>query len=356
VDKRAIVAKTNVTVSPRATAIVDRGERIAGSGDLYVAIAGRRGEVVTRLDRSGKAVRGWPILLADVDGCDQLLPVIGGESIRVLCLQSRISNDDSLVIRRSFAIDTAGRTSPGWPVDVDNGTIGNMVGDDLVMLVNPLMNVGGQAGESWPVNVTTIGLDGSVEKGVDVPFVWCDLGWAIGTDALAYGTSHRDWTSASSVKTDVTAFGAGSVGPGWPITLDGNASDVAFDGSLGLAHLVIGSPNEPPTRTVVLDDDGSVLASGSADQPIVSTSTWNGAGADYPGPPIVASDGSTFIVSTAERRTTVMALDPDGKARAGWPYHLDLGMQWTGTCYAATPAAASVARCPKSAIRTCAIS
>ena len=301
-------------------------------GSLYVAVPGDGGEIVTRLDRSGRAARGWPVLLVDVDGCDQLLSIVGGETIRVLCSTSRSSGADTVAVRRSFALDEAGRSLPGWPVDVDNGTIGAVVGDDLVMLVNPLWYAGGAPGESWPVSVSIIGDDGSVEPGGDVPFPCCDSSWAIGTDALVFGTSHRDWSSATSVKTDVTAFGAGGVGPGWPITIDGNASDVAFDKDLGVAHLVVGSPAKPPARTVVLDDDGTVMELGSDELPIVSTGTGNG-GDGVPGPPIVAADGTSFIVSTGPHHTTVMALDPEGNARPGWPYGVDLGMQLTGICH-----------------------
>ncbi len=298
-------------------------------GSLYVAVPGRGGEIVTRLDRSGKAARGWPILLAGVDDCDQLLPVEDG-TVRLLCHRPP-SNNDAAAVRRSFALDAAGRSLPGWPVDVDNGTLGQMVNQSLVLLVNPLLYVGGEAGQSWPVSVTVIDVDGSVETGEDIPFVCCDLAWAVGTDYLAYGTRYRDWTSATSVKTDITGFGLGGARPGSPTTIDGIGSELAFDVDRGFAYLVVGSPNKPPARTVVLDEDGRVSPYGSAELPITSTGTSRQS--DYPGAPIVGADGSAFVVSTASHRTTVMALDPDGKARAGWPYHVNLEMQLTGICH-----------------------
>ncbi len=298
-------------------------------GSLYVAVPGRGGEVVTRLDRSGKAARGWPILLAGVEDCDQLLPVEDG-TVRLLCHRPP-PNNDAAAVRRSFALDAAGRSLPGWPVDIDNGSLGQMVNQSLVLLVNPLLYVGGEAGQSWPVSVTTIDVDGSVETGENIQFECCDLAWAVGTDYLAYGTRYRDWTSSTSVKTDVTGFGLGGVRPGSPTTIDGIGSDLAFDRDRGFAYLVVGSPNKPPARTVVLDEYGVVSPYGSAELPIASTSTSTNS--DYPGPPIVAADGSTFIVSTAGHRTAVMALDPNGKARTGWPYHVNVDMQLTGTCH-----------------------
>jgi hypothetical protein len=151
---------------------------------------------------------------------------------------------------------------------------------------------------------------------------------------MAYGTSRRGFEFEPSVKTDVVSFDLNGVRAGWPITVDGNTSELAFDGR-GQAYLVVGWPNRRPARTVVLDASGRLLPTGSADQPIVSTSTWNGAGADYPGPPIVADDGSAFIVSTEGGRTGVIALDPNGRSRTGWPYRSSLGMQWSGFCGAA---------------------
>jgi hypothetical protein len=305
-------------------------------GGLYVSIPAKDGNarfggsVVVLLGGDGRPRPGWPIRLADVDSCGSLLPVADG-SVRVVCSGQPRGGDANAASARAFAFDSSARAMPGWPVDIEDGSDGRMVGDDLTMLANRLLNVGGEAGELWPVALVVIEPDGRVRKGVEVPFACCDSAWAVGPDGIAYGTTHRDWSSATSVKTDVTAFGPDGPRPGWPVTIDGNASELMFD-ARGRVYLVVGSPSERPARTVVLDKDGRTLPSGSAVQAIVSTSTWNGAGDANTGPPIVADDGSAFLVSDEEGGTTVIALDPNGEPRAGWPFRSSRAMEWLGFC------------------------
>jgi hypothetical protein len=298
-------------------------------GRLWISIPRENGVVVALQDNSGKPSPGWPILLPGVDGCDLLLPVADA-SVRVVCSVRPAAGGSFGAVARGFALDANGQSMPGWPVDIDDGSMGRMVGEDLTMLVNPLLQVGGEPGERWPVALVVIGADGTRHTGVQVPFTCCDSAWAISSDGIAYGTTHRDWASAASVKTDVMGFGLDGPRAGWPVTIDGNASELAF-GPRGSVYMTVGSPNAAPARTVVLDRDGRTLSTGSADQAIVSTSPWDGAGADFPGPPIVAADGTAFIVST-RGGTKIQALGPTGRPLAGWPYRSKLGMEWTGYC------------------------
>lgn len=299
-------------------------------GSLYISIPGRRGDLVALLGETGEPLGGWPILLEGARACDQLFPVADG-SVRVVCADGPTDDGQNGSIGRAFAFDDDGRSLPGWPVDIDDAFTGRVVGDVLALLVYPVIEEGSQAGVLDPVNLVNIASDGTLRKGVDVLFACCDNAWAVGPDGIAYATTHRDWSSATSIKTDILAFGLNGARPDWPVTIDGNASELAFD-ARGRIYMVVGSPNERPARTVVLDPDGRVLASGSGDQPITSTSTWDGAGADYPGVPIVGADGTSFIVSTEGGTTTVAGLDPDGQPLPGWPYRSTLGMEWIGFC------------------------
>lgn len=162
-----------------------------------------------------------------------------------------------------------------------------------------------------------------------MPFVCCDGTWTIGPDGSAYSLTRR-WQAADSVKTDVLGFDLDGRRSGWPITFDGNASDLAF-GPGGSIYAIVDSPDSANDRMVVLDRDGGTQRSTPANLSIVSTSAWNGAGDAYPGQPIVGADGTAFIVST-RGGTTVQSLDPTGRPRAGWPYRSKLGMEWTGYC------------------------
>lgn len=299
-------------------------------GRLWISIPAKGGPVVALLDNTGKPSPGWPILLPGVDGCDQLLAVADA-SIRVVCSVRPAIGGPYDAIARVFALDANARSMPGWPVDIDDGSIGRMDGDQLTMLANPILHFGGESGEQWPVAMVRIAADGTRRTGVEVPFACCDSAWAIGPDGIAFGMTRRDWTSATSTKTDVMAFGLDGPLPGWPVTIDGNASDLAFDAQ-GQAYSVVGAPDGRTTRTVVLDRDGHVLPAGSDGQAITSSSTWSGAGDPFPGPPIVADDGTAFIISTEDGRTTILGLDPAGQPLAGWPYRSTLRIEWTGFC------------------------
>ena len=297
---------------------------------LWLSIPEKGGDTLLLIDSTGVASPGWPIVLPGVETCDQLLAA-DDSTVRVICgLTPPAGSFD--VVSRAFAFDANGRALPGWPVDIKDGTIGRVDGHDLVVLVNPLLQVGGEAGEPWPVSMVVIAQDGTLRRGVEVPFPCCDSDWVIAPDGIAYGVTRRGWETASSIKTDVTAFGLEGPRAGWPLTIDGNASNFAFDAN-GLAYAVVGAPDGGTTRTIVFDRDGHHLPNGSADQAIVSTGTFDGAGGeDIPGPPIVADDGTAFIISTAGGNTTVVGLDPAGQPLTGWPYTSKLDMQWTGFC------------------------
>ena len=297
-------------------------------GRLWLSIPRDDGTVLALLDNTGKPSPAWPILLPGVDGCHLLLPAADGY-IRAVC---SVRGEPGVVadsVARAYSFDANAQSMPGWPVDIKDGTSARTVGDDLAMLVNPLRNVGGEPGQTWPVSLLLIGTDGTRRSGVEVPFPCCDSDWAIGPDGRAYGTTHR-WNGATPVATDVLGFDLDGKRSGWPVTIDGNTSELAF-GPNGWIYMVVGSANASPSHTVVLDPDGKVLATSSADLPIASTGRTTGAGPGYPGPPIVAADGTAFMVST-QAGTTIQALGPTGQPLTGWPYRSKVGLEWTGFC------------------------
>jgi hypothetical protein len=300
-------------------------------GRLWITIPGERGVLVALLDLAGQASRGWPVLLPDVHGCDSLLPV-ADESVRIVCRAPSADGATFDAIARAFSFDADGGSAPGWPVDIVDGSIGAMADMDLIVLKDSLLHTGGEVGQQWPVAVVAVSPDGKQRTGVEVPFACCDGARFVGPDAIAYGLSRRDWESPSTIKTDVWAFGIDGVRPGWPITIDGNASNLAFDAG-GRIYTVVADTARPDTsRTIVLDDDGQRQPAGSGALPIVSSATWSGAGDESPGPPVVAGDGSAFIVDTRGDGTNIQGLSPSGETLAGWPYRSELEIEWTGSC------------------------
>lgn len=298
------------------------------AGDLYVSIPATGGTVLGRLDATGAPAAGWPVFLPGSESCDQLLPVASG-SVRLICHRPAAEDGLGGMIARVHAFDSNGKRLPGWPVEIEDVVTGRMVLDDLTLLVKPYLGDVSETDVPEPVFLGIVEADGTSRRGAEVEFECCEHSWAIGPDGTGYGTTHRGWDT--SVQTDIEAFGPDGLLAGWPITIDGNVSELAFDAQ-GRVYAVVGSPDEEPTRTIVLDRDGRTLPSGSNPQAIVSTSLWVGAGPGYPGAPLVAADGTAFILGSVDGQTDVLALDPSGQRIAGWPYHSDLGLQATGFC------------------------
>jgi anti-sigma factor RsiW len=296
------------------------------AGDFYVSIPATDGTVLARLDADGDSTPGWPIFIPGSESCDQLLPVTDG-SVRLICHRPAAEEGLGGMITRVHAFGANGRPLPAWPVEIEDVVTGRMVGSELTLLIKPYVGDVSETDTPETVLLATVAADGSVQSGPDVQFDCCEHSWAIGPDGIGYGTTHRDWDT--SVKTDIEAFGLDGLRIGWPKTIDGNASDLAFDAE-GRVYAIVGSPNAQPARTIVIDHDGRDLPTGSSDQAIVSTNPWTGAGADYPGSPIVAGDGTSYIVQSVDGQTRVQALDPGGQRVVGWPYESDLGLQEVG--------------------------
>ena len=150
--------------------------------------------------------------------------------------------------------------------------------------------------------------------------------FAIGPDGTAYVNRTRDWDTR--VRTDLLAFDAEGIRPGWPISVDGNAAAFAFDGASRLYTFVMTADSE--RRTLVLDASGNLVGGTNEGLPY-STHPWTGAGADAPGSVLVTSDGRTFVVG-GENGTQIAGLDPSSAPVAGWPYESALRMEHAGYC------------------------
>lgn len=297
-------------------------------GDLYVAIPAPDGTVLTRLDSKGKSSQGWPIVIVGASPCGLLQAAEDG-SVRVVCQFPGEQAEEGPPPERAFAFDAAGGSLPGWPVEVPCCFTGRVIGDELTLYARQALGsefeVGQVAGNAW---IATVAADGTIRNGAQVPFVNALDTWAVGPDGVAYGIiRHVTETSAAS---ELMAVGPAGVPAGFPVAIDGNASGPSFDAA-GRIHLTVGSPVRRPARTLVFDPSGRGVNAGSGELEITATSEWSGAGADFPGTPLVGADGTTFVVDT-QSGTTVAGLSPSGRAMAGWPYRSDLALEVTGFC------------------------
>ena len=309
-------------------------------GDLFVSIPGDGETVLVALvDPTGRVRAGWPVVLDRTTSCEQLLPVEDG-SVRLLCTpDNRVGSLSGVV--RAYALDSKGSSLPGWPIDLDRYGAdgyyaGRVVGDELTVLawesLGDQVPEGQPAGNAW---ILAIAADGTVSAGSKVSYgIDCCIDtWAVGPDGAAYGTIHHFADTRAAARSELVAVGTTGVPAGFPVTIAGSASRPAFDAA-GLIHLTVGTPNEPPSGTLVFDAAGQTVDVGSGALDVAATSEFLGieGTGDVPAPPLVGRDGTTFIVDLSGGRTTVAGLGPSGEGMAGWPYRFAVGLQGTGFC------------------------
>jgi hypothetical protein len=347
----------SATLSVRGSAR-EIGERIlvapGPEGGVYVSIPRPDGSilpgsVLALLDRSGRPSPGWPIAVSNSYSCPLLAAAEDG-SVRVVChLPQRVDQTNFAAGLGAFAFDSGGRLLAGWPIALDDYGVdglftGRVIGDELTLYADdyfegPVEN-DEPGGSHW---LLTVAADGTVRDGERFRYEITHTGydtWAIGPDGIAYGTvRYYDNAYDETTSSELTALGPAGVPAGFPVALDGIASKPAFDAA-GRIHVTIGSPIDPPARTLVFDANGRAVEGGSGALEMTATNPWTGAGAVHPGVPLVAADGTTFVIDAAGDAqlggatggTTVAGLRPSGQALAGWPYRSDVGLEYTGDC------------------------
>jgi outer membrane protein assembly factor BamB len=143
---------------------------------------------------------------------------------------------------------------------------------------------------------------------------------SLGPDGIAYQAGGNE----------VTAFDTDGVRAGWPIQVDGEMSFLAF-GPDGRIYLTSSTPEA--TRLLVFDRDGRALPIGSDPLPIEPTRAWSGSGtSNRPIAPLVAPDGTAYVVGEADAETVVYGINAAGAVMDGWPYRDPATLPWQGSC------------------------
>jgi hypothetical protein len=275
-----------------------------------------REAVLVRFDRSGRPSPGWPIAMKDVSACRLLLPVEDG-SIRLLCFVLDSADTESA---RFFAFDVQGRSLAGWPVAIRPGSwpSGRVIHDALVLY----------GGDEAGTRLTIIASDGSIRHGKVVPYDEnTGISGDIAPDGSVYNTREASGYPEGSPEISwITAVDLSGVRTGWPVKVDGIASEPAF-GPGGRVVLTVGSRMDATSRIVVLDGKGEVLAR-SAKLPIATAESGVDCVAYSPRSPLAAADGTVFLWSEIDAR--IFALDPSMKVLPGWPYRPSNGLVGPG--------------------------
>jgi hypothetical protein len=324
-DGSAAVTPVRNVVDVRTSVLLAPGS----NGGLYVSMGAKTGTVLMLLDSTGRARPGWPVTLKGWDYCSAPAPSEDG-SVRIVCIGGNPETN------RAFAFDASGKLMAGWPVEFP-GTVTvwahreqpRVIDGRLVIIANEWITpadpgAAPDRGEAWLVSVAA---DGSIRTGMRVSHACCSGSSRLAADGTAVLTETR----GRPISTRVIAFDLDGVRDGWPVSIDGWTSAPAF-GPNGSIYLAVGAPERGPTRTLVFDRAGRALPVGSDAIAIATSSEYVGAGME-PGPPIVADDGTAFIVETGGK-TTVFGLDPAGRVMTGWPYTVTVGIENRGSCSA----------------------
>lgn len=314
------------------------------NGSLYVSIPGSDGSVLALLDPTGLPRPGWPITVDDSTSCGLLLPVDDG-SVRLVCFGADLpqrGGDPSRV--RAFAFDTGGRPLAGWPVELPfgwpAGFVGSMVGNKLMHFTEQRRGLDvGSGSVSYEAWVTSVAVDGTLRSGVRVPRVesaCCAEQWAVGPDSVAYGAIHKFGESSEEQKSsELLAVGFAGAPAGFPIEIDGLASEPSFDAA-GRIHVTVNAGPDRTARAIIFETTGRAAAGGSNDLGFGATDECVGieGSCEIPAAPLVRADGTRFVVGAYFNSTVAAGLRPSGQVLAGWPYRSGAGHQGKGNCAA----------------------
>lgn len=286
-------------------------------GSLFVLVPEpAAGVVLARLDRTGRPSPGWPIAMTDVESCPLLLPVQDG-TVRLLC-SVLVSADTS--VERAFALDVQGRSLDGWPVEPGPGfwSAGRVVDGALGLYGGP-----SETGSSLAI----VAADGSIQRGRAVPTDETMATAAkIGPDGIVYSTRvPGDYPEGSPETSWITSSDLNGVREGWPVKLDGIASGPSFGPGARIV-LTVGSRVDATSRVAVLDRNG-VLAR-SPKLAVATAESGVDCVAYTPRAPLTAADGTVFLWSDLDAR--IFALDAALKVLPGWPYRLPNGLVGPG--------------------------
>ena len=309
-------------------------------GTVYVAIPRPDGSVLALLDRSGRPRPGWPITVEDSTACGLLLPVDDG-SVRIVCHGTDLPQPDDPSQVRAFAFDAGGVPLAGWPVLLPfgwpAGFVGYMVGDELMHFSEQRLTVDPDSGavsyEAWLTSVAAGGTIGSGARVARDETACCAERWAVGPDGVAYGTVQNYGDSPEAPKSsELLAVGFAGARAGFPIAIDGLASEPSFDAA-GRIHITANDGPDRRARTLVFDTNGQAVLGGSDELGISASDECSAieGSCEVPAAPLVGPDGTAFVIDNFPG-TTVVGLSPSGQVMAGWPYRTQRGPSGSYCC------------------------
>lgn len=296
--------------------------RVAPARDdrLWVSVGRDRESVLALLDADGQPIRGWPKSLPFAEDCYPLAASDG--SVRLLCYYSEEAaecSDGGCAEDRVFAFTASGQPLAGFPVSFPFGISGGvdrhaarMVGDAVLLTEYDGSDDEGSGipNERWLVEIRP---NGNIVLGARIPApLTCCF---IGPNGVAYGSSIVE-EEGLELRTQVVAFDAHGLRPGWPIVVDGNAvSHPSFGPS---DQLVFSSWIDEGSRIARLNPDGSEAAP-SID--LAFPIEWSPDG-DSAMTPLADDRGNVWVVADG----SILGFDAGNAELPGFPYEPETGL------------------------------
>ena len=302
--------------------------RVAPAPDdrLWVAFTLNKDTVLALLDGSGAPLRGWPMVMPGALDCMPLAVPDG--SVRLACFYTTATgecSDGFCGEDRVFAFGATGDPLPGFPVSFPFGLASGIdrqsariVGESVVLTGLEGSGAGdpGVPNERW---IAEIRSNGNVVLGVRVPAP--ETCCVIGPNGIAYGSSVVE-EEGLELRTELVAFDAHGMRPGWPITVDGSSASYPSFPSNGQA--VYSSWIDTGSRIASFNPDGSQAGS-ALDLPV--SLEWDPR-ADGPLAPLADDAGRVWVVAGG----AILGFDGAGVALPDFPYEAETGLKVLGAC------------------------
>ena len=260
---------------------------------------------------------GWPYAMGDA------VAVLGPNGTMYLLA----GNSQGAYGRIVTALDAAGHTKPGWPIEARPGSAFATLalGPDGSVFLDEC------GGLDVGCAIHRLGADGREVSGwpFDVPADFaCPSGDQCYSSGLDVGPNGTVYVTSQRVdERRLMAIDAGGgMMPGWPLVLDGydwSEQQLGHDGTVYLIRRPFGTPTFDPSLGVI-DEGAALVAFGPNGKP---RSGW-----PVPVPNIgrylIGPDSDVVVWSllndvgelcSSPRRTLFTVLGPDGRISSGWP-------------------------------------
>jgi len=253
---------------------------------------------------NGQMRAGWPINVGD-------LPTFEPGPSGNLYVFSVVNATTTVTV-----LTPAGKTAATWAVgSEDSDTCGDVIRSDGTLFYAYASSPGDDC-SILVYSPTGSRLSTNPQRG------WDGLTMAPDGTVIGVGYDMEPYNSAVVAQTRLAVMGTdGQPAAGWPIKIEGAVSKPSFgqDGTMYVAQIGLGTAS---SKVLALDQAGAVKTGWPVSLPL-GYAPFSGDDTDTPLPPTIGNDGTVYVAATtSDWMGSVTAFDPSGAVVPGWPYAL----------------------------------